>query len=208
MNGNAYLTIAAACIALYSSGVSAQDGLAGRLHVSLEARLVSAAVADYDVGGDVSSSSSVRLGFPLAGAARVGYAPRERLELGGTLGLFVGRENTDDSVNSSRDLDLAAYLRYIAGGDRARFFIGPTMGLRFFSSAPDEDPGWSGSQFAIGADLGLYGVVTPSLSIDPFFSLTYFVGSQQVDGEPSGSAMGFRLVLGAALSGWIKVRNG
>lgn len=183
----------------------AQTDLEGRLHLSLESKVLALARASSSSGGESSTTRSFSVGYPLVDAARIGYMPGERFEFGGLLGLSIFGASTDGAGNGSTNIELGGYMRFVARGQIARFFVGSSAGFRSWSSHGNTSI--SGRQGYLELNAGWYGLITPSFTVDPFASFRFFAGPGEDNSNNHAFARGVRLAIGVALSGWVKIRN-
>lgn len=187
----------------------------GPLHLSLEGGIFSfARETAEDVPGGDDDVNQIRVGYPLDLGARVGYRALDFLEVG--VAFAFNYLSNDDGGLAAANYTLGghrigAYARYVAPGDRFRLFVGPKLGGEFAKQAlpgedGDDDASVKARAFVVGFDVGVYGFVTDSLSIDPVFGFAYRTGSVEVDNGFFSSDVdvsGIQLTIGLALSGWI-----
>jgi hypothetical protein len=203
---------------MFASTAHAQEP-AGRIHIALEGTLLSYSQGTLELGdGDEQDTEVFRSGYPSSVGARVGYLPLSSLEFGATFAFeYESHEDGDGwekDEYSTGSHQVAAYARYIAPGNRARFFIGPTLGGEFVKQDDpgedgDDDLEIAGRSFVLGLDAGIYGFFTDSFSIDPVLSFSYSTGSLEVDDDfetEEFDVSGFQVALGVSLSGWVPTR--
>jgi hypothetical protein len=185
------------CLSLAVSSATAEDiSIEGRTHLALESRLF--AVGSFDVEGERATTAAY--GYPFAPQVRVGYGVVNKCEFGGTFALAVG----DDYDTDVSDIALGGYVRWVAPGERTRFFLGPTLSLRRLATTyNDTDETVSALQAGMGVDAGFYTFAAPSFSIDPSLSLRYLTGGADSDSGARVDVSGWRLDLSIAFSGWL-----
>jgi hypothetical protein len=206
-------TLLIALLSVFASLAQAKD-LAHDVHLSLDASVLSWTKLSADFGGGSEDlDKSLQLGFPTAVGARIGFLPLEMLELGLRFRFDYTRHDSEGDKFSQSTHDISAYARYVAPGRAARLFVGPFLGGAFFKNKDpgedgDEDFTYKGRMFAVGAELGMYGFLADSFSIDPFLAFTYTTGSFKDEDSFEAYELdvsGIEVTLNLALSGWISI---
>lgn len=204
-------TLLIALLSVFASVAQAKD-LSHNLHLSLDASVLSWTKLSADFGGGSEDLDKVlQLGFPGIVGARIGFLPLEMLEVGLRFRFAYVKHDSQGDEFSQSTSDVSAYARYVAPGHGVRFFVGPFLGGSFFKNKDpgedgDDDFTYSGKAFAVGAELGIYGFVADSFSIDPFLALSYTTGSVEDDDSFDAIELdvsGIEITLNLALSGWI-----
>lgn len=138
-------------------------------------------------------------GANVFGGARLGLASRTRtLEF-------------DDAAGGSLDIhessfSILPHLGYaFSPGSRTRFFLSGTLGYQGTSgesTSGDTTDRTESSGFVFGAGVGLFGFLTPRMSIDPAVSLLRFSGKGEAAGLDT-TFSGTVFMISVGLSGWL-----
>ncbi|HEX5661697.1 MAG TPA: hypothetical protein VFX59_31115 [Polyangiales bacterium] len=197
-----------ALLSVFASVAQARD-LAHDLHLSLDTALFDWSKSSID--GFDPDFSNVRFGFPNTLGARVGFLPLDALELGLRVSFNYARSKADGSKITGSNEGVFVYARYVAPGSGVRVFAGPFLGGNFAKSKSKGDLTGGTDYvaktrgFAVGAEVGVYGFLTESFSIDPSLAFTYAGSWYEAEGR-GGDGLDERSVtlsLNVAFSGWL-----
>jgi hypothetical protein len=162
----------------------------------------------------------------------VGFTPRLGFGLGHGFGdhlllhLLAGVTSTQRSVDpGGLTMDQVSYeigpsVRFVAKGERARFFVGAGFSLGGAKLSGDSVQKSSAFNYAVGPVVGMHGFLNDYVSLDPAFELSWvgsslsYWGAQSFNDSSTGqtpsrtrevelAGSGFRILATLSLTGWL-----